>query len=275
MASTLQNSDQTPDALELAWMSGDDEKIVAELKRTKSRKGNRAEQVIRILQKTPSPRVRNAAAVALADMRAPKAAQALIEMLDKPEGPRQGGTLLYALEEIKGKAPLRILVNIILSGSYEARQEALGLIESGLVKFNQTELRNAAARLRSVAPPSKEQDDTIKRALEEISDLRSRSKTRKRSTRFLSFSTKALVSTLSAANQLPKKKMHAVLDSLVDEIATQLHRGNRVRISKFGIFAIMPRIARMKPGAKRAAVRGRKITFQPSNSLNQRIDEHK
>src|SRR5262249_39942848 len=90
-----------------------------------------ADDVIRILRKTRSPRVRNAAAIALADMHPPNAADVLIEVLSKPETKNSRGTLLYALEEVRGTAPLNLLADIILFDTYEARQEALRFITSG------------------------------------------------------------------------------------------------------------------------------------------------
>jgi Uncharacterized protein conserved in bacteria (DUF2188) len=180
MASALHNTVDSPDALKAARASGDEDRLVEVLRSTKTLQHGLAAQVVQILQETESPKVRNAAAIALADMRAPNAANVLIKMLDRPETRNSRGTLLYALEEIEGKVPIGILVDTIVGGSYEARQEAVRFITSRNVKFNETELRDAINKLRALSPSNEEHVDSIKRILAEISILVSNFKRKRR-----------------------------------------------------------------------------------------------
>jgi nucleoid DNA-binding protein len=261
MASTFQSSQPRTDALELARISGDEDRIVAELRKTKSSEGNRAEQVAGILRQTSSPRVRNAAAIALADMRIPTAAQVLIEILDKPENRKQSGTLLYALEEIKAKVPLRTLVNIILEGSFEARQEAIDLIESRLVKSTETEIHQSVDGLKRATPSDKEQAASISRALKAISSLH-RPKACKHSARASRLSyQRDLVSIVSKAKGFRKN-------------IVSLKKGEAVRVKGLGVLVAKPRLAKVKKGAsKRVSARRRTVAFKPSISLNEKIED--
>src|SRR3954454_7722234 len=94
--------------LEHALHSGDESKLVEGLRKVKNETSSleeRARLVTRILQETDSSRVRNAAAIALTDMRTPGTADVLIHLLTDPRTQQSLGTLLYALEEIGGEVP--------------------------------------------------------------------------------------------------------------------------------------------------------------------------
>lgn len=85
-------------ALEAAFNSGNENLLVEELRKIgsqKSRREARIAAVTRILKQTGSPRVRNAAALALADMRARDAADKLIDVLKRDDTKGYRGTLLY------------------------------------------------------------------------------------------------------------------------------------------------------------------------------------
>src|SRR5271165_1062082 len=98
-----------PSPLEAAFLNGNEDRIIDELQKVSSlrtRRKARASIVTRILENTESPRVRNAAALALADMRMTNAKEKLIDVLRRPETRGARGTILYALEELDVNVPL-------------------------------------------------------------------------------------------------------------------------------------------------------------------------
>src|ERR1700730_11136856 len=84
-------------------------------------------ELVELLMATPSPRVRNAAALTLVDKKGP-VKKAIFELLANPTKKGARVPLLYALDETGEPVPLLLLVRIILDENYEAREEALGLI---------------------------------------------------------------------------------------------------------------------------------------------------
>jgi hypothetical protein len=123
-------STQTRHSLEAAERSGDEARLAEELRKAKP---DETPTVIGILERARSPRVRNAAALALADMRATDARGSLIDTLRRAETRGHRGTILYALDELGANLPLSLLADIIAGDSYEAREEALGFLASGRV----------------------------------------------------------------------------------------------------------------------------------------------
>ena len=123
-------STQTQHSLEAAERSGDEVRLAEELRKAKP---DVAPTVIGILERARSPRVRNAAALALADMRAANARDSLTDALRRAETRGHRGTILYALDELGAKLPLSLLADIIVEDPYEAREEALGFLASGRV----------------------------------------------------------------------------------------------------------------------------------------------
>jgi hypothetical protein len=120
--------------LEAAFDSENENLLVEELRKVSSQRSRREARialVTRILEQTGSPRVRNAAALALADMRARGATNKLIDVLKRDDTKVYRGTLLYALEQLDATLPISLLVDIVMEDSYEAREEALYFIASG------------------------------------------------------------------------------------------------------------------------------------------------
>jgi HEAT repeat protein len=145
-------------------------RLVEQLRGLKSQRSPRQTRVamaLQMLEQTNSSRVRNAAALALADLRALSAKDALVNLLTRPETTGSRGTLLYALEQLKVDVPLPILAEIILDESYEARDEALGLIAQQRIECSAEELEHARARLEAAhVQADDERSQAIRRALE-------------------------------------------------------------------------------------------------------------
>jgi hypothetical protein len=166
---TLPHSN-VPNPLETAFVAGDEERLVAELRNVaaeKSPRTARANLVLRILDETFSSRVRNAAALALADMHCKSAKGSLIRLLSRPNTKGSRGTLLYTLGELGAELPLPVLADVVVDESYEAREEALDLIRRGCVEGSAGDLAKAQARLHAaLASADEERSQAIHRALE-------------------------------------------------------------------------------------------------------------
>ncbi len=82
-----------------------------------------------LLRATTSNRVRNAAAIALADMRVPDAASSIIDVLRRPDLAAWAGTLLFALAELDALVRL----DVIERGAFESRAEVIIAVDEGRV----------------------------------------------------------------------------------------------------------------------------------------------
>jgi HEAT repeat protein len=158
------------DTIETALFAGDESRLIEELRNLKSQRTPRqarAAKAMQIFEKTNSSRVRNAAALALTDLRAPGAKEALIGLLMRPETKGSRGTLLYALGELRADVPLPALLEIVLDESYEAREEALDLIRRGRIECSAGEFAGARVRLQAaLASADSDLSQAIYRALE-------------------------------------------------------------------------------------------------------------
>jgi hypothetical protein len=139
--------------------AGDEGRLVAELRSLKSQRSRRAPRVakaLEILEKTNSARVRNAAALALADLRTDAAKDRLIDLLSRPDTTGSRGSLLYALDRLGADVPLAVLAEIIVDDAYEAREEALTFIRSNRIECSAAECAHAKAVLEEAANASAE-----------------------------------------------------------------------------------------------------------------------
>jgi HEAT repeat protein len=155
---------------ETVFSTGDEGRLIEELRNLKSRRTprqSRTARAMQILERTVSARVRNAAALALADLRARSAKDALIDLLKRQETKGSRGTLLYALGELGADLPLPVLADIIADDSYEAREEALTFLASGRIEGSAEEVARARAMLDAALPSADaERSQAIRRALE-------------------------------------------------------------------------------------------------------------
>lgn len=108
-----------------------------------------------IVRSASEDRARNAAAIALADLGDARAADAIAEVLRRPGMARSAGTLLYALLELDAALPIDLLTRMVIEGSYEARNEALTMMERGnVVPFDAEAGRRSGEALSHVARAS-------------------------------------------------------------------------------------------------------------------------
>ncbi len=150
--------------------AADEGRLVAELRSLKGQRSPRSPRIARavqVLEATSSPRVRNAAASALADLRARSAKDRLIDLLARPETRGSRGTLLYALEQLGANVPLPILAEIIADESYEAREEALGFIACNRIECSAEEFARSKEKLEgAIAAADPDRIEAVQRALE-------------------------------------------------------------------------------------------------------------
>src|SRR5712691_8592419 len=134
-------------------MAGDEMSTIEMLERL-AREGagdHERRRIIEIAEATASPRIRNAAALAMADLRVQGADQTLIRLLERGETKNSRGTLLYALEEMGAKVPLPLIVRILIEENYEGREQALDLLGKKQVTFTTEESNTATASLAALA----------------------------------------------------------------------------------------------------------------------------
>jgi DNA-binding protein HU-beta len=272
------------DTLEAAAASGDEDRLVGALRIVKSQGSDEVDDVVRILRKTHSPRVRNAAAIALADMHPPNAANVLIEVLSKPETKNSRGTLLYALEEVSGKAPLNLLADIILFDTYEARQEALRFIASGNIKATQPELSKVLRIFESSSPKDDEQAAAISEAISTLKEFRgvAPSDVIQRHTALGKGTGSSVVSfaqlgePVAGLTNLPRKTVEAVLKQFAVLLARHLQKGQRVRIGGLEVLPPRSAVARTKKSTVKLkksskSISGKKKKRRASKDLRESI----
>ncbi len=128
--------------------------------------------LIRTLDMTDDPRVRNAAANASSDIRSTEALEQVRKLLQSPKTVGARSTLLYALKEAKTALSLDELIDLLVSDDLEACEEALSFLEDKLVEpFGHSDLARAIERLKAASAQEKSGDkrDLLADAIETLS----------------------------------------------------------------------------------------------------------
>jgi hypothetical protein len=154
--------------LDAAFHGGDEDRLVEELGKVSGRR-NLLRTVVRILEETKSPRVRNAAALALTDMHAESVKGKLVDVLKRPDTEGCRGTILYALDELGGDLPLSLLVDLIAQDSYEAREEALGFLASGKVEYDEDRYEMRQKLMTALESADEEKAHAVNTAIQYMS----------------------------------------------------------------------------------------------------------
>jgi hypothetical protein len=168
------------DALEAAFASGNEDLLVEELRKVdshKSRQEARITLVTRIPEQTASPRVRNAAALALADMRAQSAKDKLIDLLQRADTKGRRGTILYAIEQLDAIVPVSLLIDLVVEDVYEAQEEALNFMKRGQFECDKDQSQLRCKLKAALAFADEERSYTINTALEYLTGDNSHVKT--------------------------------------------------------------------------------------------------
>lgn len=92
------------------------------------------------LLKSPNPASRNAAALALREIKAQQALEPLLVAIFKPENHQYNGTLVFALQTLDCKDKLLELFQILFQESYEAKLGAYAILEEQIFNFTRADL---------------------------------------------------------------------------------------------------------------------------------------
>lgn len=133
-----------------------------------------ADQAADILLRAGSPRLRNAAALALADLNAQDKVAEIVDVLRRPGTGRSAGTLLFALGVLDGTLPLSVAARLIADGSFEARAETLTFLEDRRIDPLEDELSTEEARsllIRVAAGDDAEAAQAAALALDYLADI--------------------------------------------------------------------------------------------------------
>ena len=139
----LGNEDDIVDALDAICRSGEP--------------GAQRGRIIALAMETSSPTVRNAAAIALADLGVDGTRELLIDLIKRKETRGANGTLLYVLREMNAFVPLSVLIDIMTEDqTYEALEGTLDVIANNAARYEAGEKAEAISRmgplLHSTAP---------------------------------------------------------------------------------------------------------------------------
>jgi hypothetical protein len=161
------------DGLKQSLLTGDEGVILAALKTAKkSARRKYLNEILLILSNTHSARVRNVAAIAVADFRSENIKEALLDLLLRNDTRKSRGTLLYVLDEIGASIPIDILTRIIATSRYEAREEALAFLKSQKIDWNPQQLQRSIRKLeRMTLSKNVERSKAAERVLEFASKL--------------------------------------------------------------------------------------------------------
>jgi hypothetical protein len=139
--------------LDAAIASGDEDRILDALDAI-GRSGASAAECARIMElarETRSSRLRNAAAIALADLGVDRADELLIDLIKRKQTRGANGTLLYALREMNAYVPLSVLIDIITEDpTYEALEGALDVIANNAARYEVEEKAEGVSRVKSL-----------------------------------------------------------------------------------------------------------------------------
>jgi len=108
-------------------------------------------QIVKIAENADSPQVRNAAAIAMADLHVKGADQILINLLRRSDTKKQRGSLLYAFNELNGLLPISLVVSLLFEEDYEGREETLLIVGKKHVVGTLAEWEDALTSLRPLA----------------------------------------------------------------------------------------------------------------------------
>jgi hypothetical protein len=161
------------DNLEQSLQNGDEHLVVAALKKAKKVARRRhLGLILDILKTTHSSRLRNAAAIAVADLDSSDAKKTLIHLLVRKDTKKSRGTLLYALDEAGVSIPIDILIQVITTSRFEAREEAIRFLQRRKVVWKPERLEDSMEQLqRMTASRNIERSQVAKKALHLASAL--------------------------------------------------------------------------------------------------------
>jgi hypothetical protein len=148
----------TPPELIEHIVSGDSKRIVEAAREAASRKdASVGPHLLRVLERTNDPAVRNAVALALSDLKEPSAFDMLVDLLKSGRVSGNRGTLLYALGAYNCSPVLPLLVDLVIEGNFEESRQALSLITGIETEIDEHTWQACVERLRSALATATEE----------------------------------------------------------------------------------------------------------------------
>lgn len=169
----MSNENSSTTAELLQQLDSTDDGTVADAARelASRNKASAAPRLLELVRATDSPVVRNAAALALADLHEPQAFAVLVDLLGDQRTVKNRGTLLYALGEYDCSPILAFLIDLVIDGNFEVSRQALSLIHGIEKELEEGEGSACAARLRTaLASASPERRPLIAELLSLLED---------------------------------------------------------------------------------------------------------
>ncbi|KUL25217.1 HEAT repeat domain-containing protein [Actinoplanes awajinensis] len=151
--------ESVPNATLIGHLDHPDPTFVAEVIQELARRNamEAAPRVLELLRTTQEAVIRHDAALALSDMKIPEAFDAIVELLRDPRTQGRRGTLLYALDPYDCAPILELLVDLALTGGYEVRMSALGLLSGIETDIDEPTWERLSDRLKAAAATADEQ----------------------------------------------------------------------------------------------------------------------
>ncbi len=124
--------------------------------------------LLKVLRRTNDPALRNCLALVLGDMRTPEAFGVIAKLLGDNKTQSHRGTLLYALRGYDCSSLLPMLVDFVITGVLEVRNEAFELIISIDGVVDETHFTSCHRRLQEAAASA---DGDRRAMLESLAEL--------------------------------------------------------------------------------------------------------
>jgi hypothetical protein len=133
--------------------SANPRKIISAAQELASRQErNGAPRLLEILRSSSDAAVRNAVALALSDLKDPRAFNVIVDLLKDDRTLGNRGTLLYALGAYDCSPVLPLLVEFVIEGNFEVSRQALALISGIETEVDERTWNSCTDRIRAALP---------------------------------------------------------------------------------------------------------------------------
>jgi HEAT repeat protein len=112
--------------------------------------------LVALMCATPSASVRNACAIGLRELADARAVPAIVALIRDPRNAHTRGTLVHALGPMNPIDELPLLCELVATGGFEVRGEALGVIDALEGAVPQDTREAASAIIRAALPTASE-----------------------------------------------------------------------------------------------------------------------
>lgn len=130
--------------------SSDPSKVVVAARELASRQEmSAAPPLLELLRTTNDVTVRNAAALALSDLKHPPAFDVLVNLIKDERTRGSRGTLLYAIGAFDCSSILPILIDFVIDGNFEVSRQAFSLIGEIEVEVDERTWNACASRVQN------------------------------------------------------------------------------------------------------------------------------